>query len=36
MSTVIMLRHRFGYHGLCSINWTVWSSRDMCINWNEP
>jgi len=24
----------FGHHG--SINWTVWSSRDMCVNWNEP
>jgi len=23
----------FGRHG--AINWTAWSSRDMCINWNE-
>jgi len=25
---------RFGRHG--SISWTAWSSRDMCVNWNEP
>jgi len=25
---------RFGCYGL--INRTAWSSRDMCINWNEP
>jgi len=23
----------FGHHGL--INWTAWSSRDVCVNWNE-
>ena len=25
---------RFGCHG--SINWTAWSSCDMCVNWNKP
>jgi len=34
VSAVLMFCLRFGRHG--SINWTAWSSRDMCVNWNEP
>jgi len=34
VSAVIMFCLRLGRHG--SINWTAWSSRDMCVNWNEP
>jgi len=34
VSAVITFCLRFGRHG--SINWTAWSSRDMCVNWIKP
>jgi len=34
VSVVITFCLPLGRHG--SINSTSWSSRDMCVNWNEP
>ena len=37
VSAVIMLCLRFGRHGSLELDRsTLWSSRDMCVNWNEP
>ena len=37
VSAVIMFCLRSGCHGSLELEqWKAWSSRDMCVNWNEP